>query len=71
MIGYEIILIILGVLLIGSVLLQAGESGMFSAGGLMAGGEHFHTRRGLEKVLFYFTFVWLALFVIVSLLLTQ
>lgn len=69
--GYEVILIILGVLLVGSILLQAGESGMFSAGGLMAGGENFHTRRGLEKVLFYFTFVWLALFIIVSLLLTQ
>lgn len=59
------------VFLILAILLQAGESGMFSAGGLMTGGEHFHTRRGLEKVLFYSTFFLMALFVVLSILLVR
>lgn len=63
----QIAQIIVTFLLIASILLQAGESGMFSAGGLMAGGEHYHTRRGVEKVLFYGTFLWLALFLVLSL----
>lgn len=44
---------------------------MFSGGGIMSGGENFHTRRGLEKVTFYFTFVLLTLFIVISLLLVR
>lgn len=58
---------IVSVLIIACVLLQAGESGLFAGGGLMSGGENFHTRRGLEKVVFYATFVLLALFVVINL----
>lgn len=67
----QVILIVIVVLLAGSILLQSGESGMFSAGGIMSGGENFHTRRGLEKVLFYATFVLLALFIVISLLIIR
>lgn len=64
------ILIVVVVLLTGSILLQSGESGMLSGGGLMSGGENYHTRRGLEKVLFYATFVLLAVFIALSLYLS-
>jgi len=67
----QIALLVIVVLLIVSILFQSGESGMFSAGGLMSGGENFHTRRGLEKFMFYATFVLVALFVILSLLLVK
>jgi protein translocase SecG subunit len=67
----QIALIVVVVLLVGSILLQSGESGMFSAGGMMSGGENFHTRRGLEKAMFYATFVLMGLFVILSLLLIR
>jgi len=67
----QIALLVIVVLLIVSILFQSGESGMFSAGGLMSGGENFHTRRGLEKFMFYATFVLVALFVILSLLLVR
>lgn len=59
------------VLLVSSVLLQAGESSFLSSSGLIAGGEHFHTRRGIEKVLFYSTFLWLALFLVLSIVLLR
>lgn len=58
-------------LLVMSILLQAGENGMFASGGMMSGGEFFHTRRGLEKVLFYSTFVLLAIFMVLNLLLLR
>ena len=67
----QIALVVVVILLVGSILLQSGESGMFSAGGLMSGGENFHSRRGLEKVMFYATFFLTALFVILSLLLVR
>jgi protein translocase SecG subunit len=63
--------IVVSVLLVGSVLLQAGESSFLSSSGLIAGGEHFHTRRGIEKVLFYGTFLWLGLFLVLSILLLR
>lgn len=44
---------------------------MFSAGGMMQGGEFYHTRRGLEKVLFYGTFVLLLVFVVLNLFLVR
>lgn len=62
---------IVSFLLVVSILLQAGESGMFSTGGMMSGGENFHTRRGLEKVLFYATFVLLAIFVVLNIFLLR
>lgn len=51
----------------GAILLQPGETGVFGGGGFMSGGEHFHTRRGLEKVVFRATFVLLFAFVLVNL----
>lgn len=68
---YFVLLAIITVLLVGSILLQPGESGFLGGGSLMGGGENYHTRRGLEKVLFYATFVWIALFVVVSVLLIR
>lgn len=62
---------IVTILLIVSILLQPGESGMFSAGGMMQGGEFYHTRRGLERVLFYATFVLLAAFVVLNIFLVR
>lgn len=59
--------IVVSVLIIACVLLQAGESGLFAGGGVMSGGENFHTRRGLEKIVFYATFVLLAIFVLLNL----
>jgi protein translocase SecG subunit len=56
--------IILGVLLITSILLQAQGSGLGATWG--GGGETYHTRRGLEKVLFYFTIIGIGLFVVSS-----
>lgn len=63
--------IITSVLLISCILLQAGESGLFAGGSVMSGGENFHTRRGLEKVIYYATFVFLALFVILNIVLLR
>lgn len=63
--------LIVSILLVGSILMQAGESSFLSSSGLIAGGEHFHTRRGIEKVLFYGTFLWLGLFLILSILLLR
>lgn len=62
--GILLFQITLGVLLIASILLQAQGSGLGSTWG--GGGETYHTRRGLEKVLFYFTIVGICLFVISS-----
>lgn len=58
-------------LLVMCILLQPGESGMFSSGGMMSGGEFYHTRRGVEKILFYATFVLLAIFMVLNLLLLR
>lgn len=69
--GLQIALIVVVILLVGSILLQSGESGMFSAGGMMTGGEHYHTRRGVERVMFYATIALTALFVVLSLLLVR
>jgi preprotein translocase subunit SecG len=54
----------LGVLLIAAILLQAQGSGLGGTWG--GGGETYHTRRGLEKVLFYFTIIGIVLFVVSS-----
>lgn len=56
--------IILSILIIVAVLMQAQGSGLGLGGG---GGESYHTRRGLERVLFYFTIIAVVLFALVSL----
>lgn len=67
----QIALIVVVILLVGSILLQSGESGMFSAGGMITGGENYHTRRGVERIMFYATIVLTGLFVLLSLLLVR
>jgi preprotein translocase subunit SecG len=59
-----IIQITLAVLLTVAILLQAQGSGLGTTWG--GGGETYHTRRGLEKVLFYFTIIGIVLFALVS-----
>jgi protein translocase SecG subunit len=57
--------IIIAVLLIGAILLQAQGSGLGST--WAGGGESFHTRRGVEKIVFRATIVLIVLFLVVSL----
>lgn len=61
---FLVIQIIVSLLLIGAVLLQAQGSGLGST--WAGGGESYHTRRGVEKVLFRATIVLIALFFLVS-----
>lgn len=61
----NIIQITLSVFIIISVLLQSSESGLGSSFG-GGGGENYHTRRGLEKVLFIATIIAVILFIINS-----
>lgn len=56
--------IILSILLTISILLQAQGSGFGTT--WSGGGETYHTKRGLEKVLFYFTIVGVVLFIALS-----
>jgi len=56
--------ITLATMLIAAILLQAQGSGLGTSWG--GGGETYHTRRGLEKILFYFTIVGIILFVVSS-----
>lgn len=63
--------IVVSILIMGAILLQAGESGLFAGGNLMAGGENFHTRRGVEKFVFYATFVLMTIFVLLNLALLR
>lgn len=53
------------IMIVGSILLQAQGNGFGAAWG--GGGETFHTRRGAEKVVFYFTIFAILLFTIISL----
>ncbi len=57
--------VILSLLLIGAILLQSQGSGLGTTFG-GGGGESYHTRRGLEKVLYYFTIVGVGLFIVLS-----
>ncbi len=61
--------IVLSILLVVAVLMQKSEAGV---GGSFGGNDNFsggfHTRRGFEKNLFYFTIIIAVLFVISSLL---
>jgi len=62
-----IVQLILAVLLISCILLQSQGSGLGAAMG--GGGETYHTKRGLEKVVFYLTIIGAVLFVINSIVL--
>jgi protein translocase SecG subunit len=57
--------IVISVIITASILLQAQGTGLGSTWG--GGGETYHTRRGIEKVLFYFTIVSIAIFAGLSL----
>lgn len=59
-----ILQIILSVLLISAILLQAQGSGLGSTWG--GGGETYHTKRGVEKVVFNATIVLVVCFSLVS-----
>ena len=54
----------LAVMLTAAILLQAKGTGLGAT--WTGGGESYHTRRGLEKVLFVFTIVGTAIFAILS-----
>jgi protein translocase SecG subunit len=56
--------IILSILLVGAILLQSQGSGLGSTWG--GGGETYHTKRGLEKMVFYFTIIGTVLFAVLS-----
>jgi len=57
--------IFISVLLTGAILLQSQGSGLGAAWG--GGGESYHTKRGVERVLFTFTIVGIVLFVMLTL----
>ncbi|PWU22505.1 preprotein translocase subunit SecG [Candidatus Cerribacteria bacterium 'Amazon FNV 2010 28 9'] len=59
-----IVQIVISLLLVGAILLQAQGSGLGSTWG--GGGESFHTRRGVEKVLFRSTIILIIVFFCVS-----
>jgi preprotein translocase subunit SecG len=58
--------IILAVVIIAFVLLQSQGTGLGATWG--GGGETYHTKRGVEKVIFRLTIVAIILFALVSLL---
>jgi len=65
---FTVIEIIIAVALVVLILLQERSAGL---GGLLGGGEGggvYHTRRGLEKAIFYSTIGLVALFIIVAIL---
>jgi protein translocase SecG subunit len=62
-----VIQIILSICLVASILLQSQGSGLGAAWG--GGGETYHTRRGIEKVVFIGSIVCAALFTINSIVL--
>ncbi|MBU0978488.1 MAG: preprotein translocase subunit SecG [Patescibacteria group bacterium] len=57
---------VLAVILVALILLQAQGSGLGSTWG--GGGETYHTKRGVEKVVFYLTIVGVITFTLVSVL---
>ncbi|MBI5151264.1 MAG: preprotein translocase subunit SecG [Candidatus Pacebacteria bacterium] len=58
--------IIVSLVLIGSILLQSQGTGMSPIWG--GGGEHYHTRRGIEKILFGITIIGIVFFIVLSIL---
>lgn len=65
-IALQIIQIVLAVLITGAVLLQAQGAGLGQT--WTGGGETYHTKRGVEKFVYYFTIIAVALFTISSIL---
>lgn len=63
---YLTVQIILSVIIIAFVLLQTQGTGLGATWG--GGGETYHTRRGVEKVIFRLTIVAIGLFALVSIL---
>ena len=59
-----ILQIVVSVILITCILLQAQGSGLGATWG--GGGETYHTRRGLERVIFYLTIICCVIFTISS-----
>jgi preprotein translocase subunit SecG len=57
--------IVVGVILISCILLQAQGAGFGTT--WSGGGETYHTKRGIEKVVFYLTIVFVAIFILTSL----
>jgi preprotein translocase subunit SecG len=57
--------IVVSIFLIAAILLQSQGTGLGSTWG--GGGETYHTRRGLEKVLFYLTIAGVVLFITAAL----
>jgi preprotein translocase subunit SecG len=64
----RVIQIILSVAVIGFILLQARGAGLGSAFGGSSGGAVFKTRRGVERLIFNLTIIFVILFAAVSLL---
>jgi preprotein translocase subunit SecG len=56
--------IVLSIFITVAILLQAQGSGLGSTWG--GGGETYHTRRGLEKVIFIATIIGVGLFIVLS-----
>jgi len=54
---------LISVILITLILLQQNSSSGLTGLGGQGGGENFHTRRGVEKVVYYATIFFLVLFV--------
>jgi len=57
--------IVLSIAIVFFILIQGGGAGLGSAWG--GGGEHFQTRRGIEKITLRLTVVLIVIFLIVSL----
>lgn len=57
--------IIVSALIIGAILMQAQGTGLGST--WSGGGETYHTRRGVEKAVFYFTVIAVISYAIISL----
>lgn len=57
--------IIVSILIITLILLQAQGTGLGNT--WTGGGETYHTRKGVEKIVFYATIVGIAIFILISL----
>ncbi|KUK79375.1 MAG: Preprotein translocase, SecG subunit [Microgenomates bacterium 39_7] len=62
--AYSVAQIIVSVLLVVLILLQAKGTGLGSTWG--GGGETYHTRKGVEKIVFVTTIVGIFIFVLLS-----